>query len=171
MNAPSKLGPNVHTIPDGDDRPRLTCMDCGYIAYENPKVIVGAVCVWEDKFLMCRRAIEPRKGFWTFPAGFMELNETMADGAAREVWEEATAKVRVTGVLGIFEIPRISQVYVIHKAEMETPSFAAGPESEDVALLAWDEIPWDELAFPSVRWGLERFREGGAPSVHHHTME
>jgi ADP-ribose pyrophosphatase YjhB (NUDIX family) len=171
MNAPSKLGPNVHTIPDGDDRPRLTCMDCGYIAYENPKVIVGAVCVWEDKFLMCRRAIEPRKGFWTFPAGFMELNETMADGAAREVWEEATAKVRVTGVLGIFEIPRISQVYVIHKAEMETPSFAAGPESEDVALLAWDEIPWDELAFPSVRWGLERFREGGAPLVHHHTME
>ena len=171
MNAPSKPGPNVHTIPDGDDRPRLTCMDCGYIAYENPKVIVGAVCVWEDKFLMCRRAIEPRKGFWTFPAGFMELNETMADGAAREVWEEATAKVRVTGVLGIFEIPRISQVYVIHKAEMETPSFAAGPESEDVALMAWDEIPWDELAFPSVRWGLERFREGGTPSVHHHTME
>jgi len=171
MSAPSKPGPNVHTIPDGDDRPRLTCMDCGYIAYENPKVIVGAVCVWEDKFLMCRRAIEPRKGFWTFPAGFMELNETMADGAAREVWEEATAKVRVTGVLGIFEIPRISQVYVIHKAEMETPSFAAGPESADVALMAWDEIPWDELAFPSVRWGLERFREGGTPSVHHHTME
>jgi len=169
MNAPSKPGPNVHTIPEGDDRPRLTCMDCGYIAYENPKVIVGAVCVWEDKFLMCRRAIEPRKGFWTFPAGFMELNETMAEGAAREVWEEATAKVSITGLLGIFEIPRISQVYVIHSAEMETPAFAAGPESEDVALMAWDEIPWDELAFPSVHWGLERFREGGTPSVHHHT--
>jgi ADP-ribose pyrophosphatase YjhB (NUDIX family) len=169
MNAPSKPGPNVHTIPDGDDRPRLTCMDCGYIAYENPKVIVGAVCVWEDKFLMCRRAIEPRKGFWTFPAGFMELNETMAEGAAREVWEEATAKVSITGLLGIFEIPRISQVYVIHSAEMETPAFAAGPESEDVALMAWDEIPWNELAFPSVHWGLERFREGGTPSVHHHT--
>ena len=89
MNELDKIGPSVHTIPEGDDRSRLTCLDCGYVAYDNPKVIVGAVCVWEGKFLMCQRAIEPRKDYWTFPAGYLELNETMADGAAREAWEEA----------------------------------------------------------------------------------
>jgi len=172
MNTPEKpsgnTGPSTHTIPDGDDRPRLTCLDCGYIAYDNPKVIVGAVCVWEDKFLMCRRAIEPRKGYWTIPAGYLELNETMADGAAREAWEEATARIEITGLLGIYEIPRISQVYVIHKAVMSTPDFAAGPESEDVQLLTWDELPWDDFAFPSVSWALERFREGGGPVTFEH---
>ncbi|MBT6094226.1 MAG: NUDIX hydrolase [Rhodospirillaceae bacterium] len=168
MSSTTKSGPSVHTIPDGDDRPRLTCVDCGYIAYENPKVIVGAVCTWEDQFLMCRRAIEPRKGYWTFPAGFMELNETMADGAAREAWEEANAQIRITGLLGIYEIPRISQVYVIHKAEMETPSFAAGPESAEVCFMSWDDIPWDDLAFPSVSWGLKRFREDDGPVFYQH---
>ena len=92
-----------YIIPEGDDRSRLTCLECGYIAYENPKIVVGAVCVWKQKFLMCRRAIEPRKGYWTFPAGYLELNETMADGAAREVREEASAEVSVTGLLGIYE--------------------------------------------------------------------
>ncbi|MBT5519865.1 MAG: NUDIX hydrolase [Rhodospirillales bacterium] len=162
------IGPSTHTIPDGDDRPRLTCLDCGYIAYDNPKVIVGAVCVWEDKFLMCRRAIEPRKGYWTIPAGYLELNETTADGAAREAWEEATAQIEITGLLGIYEIPRISQVYVIHKAVMSTLDFAAGPESEDVQLLTWEDIPWDDLAFPSVSWALERFREGSGPVIFEH---
>ena len=114
----SQPGPSVHTVPEGDDRPRLTCLDCGYIAYENPKIIVGSVCVWKQKFLLCRRAIEPRKGYWTFPAGYLELNETTADGAEREAKEEASAHVKVTGLLGIYEIPRISQVYVIYKAEM-----------------------------------------------------
>lgn len=161
MTPAEKTGPTVHTVPEGDDRLRLTCLDCGYIAYENPKMIVGAVCVWEDKFLMCRRAIEPRKGYWTIPAGFLELNESTAEGAAREAWEEATARIRITGLLGIYEIPRISQVYVIHAAELEGPSFAAGPESEDVRLLDWDDIPWDQLAFPSVSWALRRWREGG----------
>jgi len=171
MSAPDKTGPSVHTVPEGDDRPRLTCLDCGYVAYENPKVIVGAVCVWEDKFLMCRRAIEPRRGFWTIPAGYLELNETMAEGAAREAWEEATARIRITGLLGLYEIPRISQIYVIHKAEMETEAFAAGPESEDVQLLAWDDIPWEDLAFPSVSWALNRFREGGGPVTVRHPVE
>ena len=168
MNKPDKIGPSVHTIPEGDDRSRLTCLDCGYVAYDNPKVIVGAVCVWEEKFLMCQRAIEPRKDYWTFPAGYLELNETMADGAAREAWEEATAKVRITGLLGIYEIPGISQVYAIYKADLEEPSFAAGPESADVQLLNWSEIPWDDLAFPSVTWGLERFRDGGEPVMYEH---
>ena len=168
MPETSQPGPSVHIVPEGDDRPRLTCLDCGYIAYENPKIIVGTVCVWEQKFLMCRRAIEPRKGFWTFPAGYLELNETMADGAAREAKEEASAHVKVTGLLGIYEIPRISQVYVIYKAEMEKCFFAAGPESADVQLLEWSDIPWDELAFPSVAWGLARFREGGEPVMYQH---
>ena len=92
MSETFNAGPSVHTIPEGDDRPRLTCLDCGYIAYENPKIIVGAVCVWQQKFLMCKRAIEPRKGFWTFPAGYLELNETMSNGAAREAREEAASE-------------------------------------------------------------------------------
>ena len=161
-----KPGPSVRTIPEGDDRPRLTCLDCGYIAYENPKIIVGAVCVWQQKFLMCQRAIEPRKGFWTFPAGYLEINETMADGAAREAREEATAQVNIAGLLGIYEIPRISQIYFIYKADMEEPSYAAGPESSEVRLLDWSDIPWDKLAFPSVAWGLNRFREGGEPALY-----
>ena len=168
MSETSQPGPSVHTVPEGDDRPRLTCLDCGYIAYENPKIIVGTVCVWKQKFLMCRRAIEPRKGYWTFPAGYLELNETMADGAAREAKEEASAHVKVSGLLGIYEIPRISQVYVIYKAEMEECVFAAGPESADVQLLEWSDIPWNELAFPSVAWGLARFREGGEPVMYQH---
>lgn len=158
---PIASGPSVKRIPEGDDRPRLTCLDCGYIAYENPKVIVGAVCVWEDKVLLCKRAIEPRLGWWTIPAGFLELNETFAEGAAREAWEEALTRIHVTGVLGIYEIPRISQVYVVHKAEMITPEFAPGPESAEVKLLDWSDIPWDDLAFPSVTWALKHYRAGG----------
>ena len=166
MSETFNAGPSVHTIPEGDDRPRLTCLDCGYIAYENPKIIVGAVCVWQQKFLMCKRAIEPRKGFWTFPAGYLELNETMSNGAAREAREEAAAQVNITGLLGIYEIPRISQIYFIYKADMEKPSYAAGPESSEVKLLEWSDIPWDELAFPSVAWGLKRFHEGGDPALY-----
>jgi len=161
MNDSAKAGPSVKLIPEGDDRLRLTCPDCGYIAYENPKIVTGVVCTWENRVLLCKRAIQPRLGYWTFPAGYMELNETIAEGAARETWEEARARVTITGVLGIYEIPRISQVYVIHKGEMVSDEFAPGPESEAVELLEWDDIPWDELAFPSVTWGLKHFRAGG----------
>jgi len=160
MNDFSGKGPSVETIPEGDDRLRLTCPDCGYIAYDNPKIVVGAVCVWEDRFLLCKRAIEPRKGWWTIPAGYMELNETFAEGAARETWEEACARIEITGVIGIYEIPRISQIYVLHSAKMLNADFAAGPESEDVALVAWEDIPWKDLAFPSVTWALEHYRNG-----------
>lgn len=156
-------GPRLREIPAGDDRERLTCPDCGYIAYENPKVIAGAVCTWEDqgedRVLLCRRAIEPRRGFWTIPAGFLELGETMAEGAVREVWEEARAEVAIDGLLGVFEIPHISQIYVVFRARMTSPAHAAGPESEATQLVAWEDIPWDDLAFPSIRWSLERYRE------------
>ena len=150
----------VEVIPEGDNRLRKTCPDCGYIAYENPKLVVGAVCTWEDKFLLCKRAIEPRVDYWTIPAGYLELNESFAEGATREAWEEAQTHINITDVLGIYEIPRISQVYVIHRAELTEPSFAPGPESKEVLLLDWKDIPWDELAFPSVTWALKHHRTG-----------
>lgn len=153
-------GPRLREVPAGDDRERLTCPDCGYIAYENPKVVTGAVCTWEDRVLLCKRAIPPRLGYWTIPAGFLELGETMAEGAAREVWEEARAKIEIDGLLGVFEIPHISQIYVVYHARMTSPSHAPGPESEVTELVTWEQIPWNDLAFPSIRWSLERYREG-----------
>ena len=122
------------TVPEGDNRTRLVCPDCGYIEYDNPKVVVGAVCTWEGKVLLCRRAIEPRLGYWTFPAGFLELDESTAEGAVREVWEEAQAKVEMDGLIGVYDIPHISQVYVVYRAHMMALEFAPGPESQDVAL-------------------------------------
>ncbi len=165
MNKKKKPGPSVKQVPPGDDRERLVCPDCGYIAYDNPRIIAAAVPVWEDKILICRRAIQPRKGYWTIPAGFLELGETTAEGAKREAWEEARADIEIDGLIGIYEIPRISQVYVVHKARMTSPDCAPGPESEDVTLAPWDEIPWDDLAFPSITWSLERFRDGLAPGI------
>jgi ADP-ribose pyrophosphatase YjhB (NUDIX family) len=151
-------GPSVTTIPEGDNRPRLVCADCGFIAYENPKVVVGSVTRWGDRVLLCRRAIEPRRGFWTLPAGYLELHETTAEGARREAREEALAEIELEGVLAVYSIPRLSQVQVMYRARLVSPSIAAGPESEAVALFGWDEIPWNELAFPSVRWALNDFR-------------
>jgi ADP-ribose pyrophosphatase YjhB (NUDIX family) len=159
-------GPSVRTIPDGDNRHRLVCPDCGYVEYSNPKIVVGAVCEWGGRVLLCRRAIEPRQGLWTIPAGFMELGESTSQGAVREVWEEARARVAVTGLIGIYEIPEISQVQVIYRAPMTGPDHAAGEESLATALFEWADIPWDALAFPSVRWALERSREGGGPALH-----
>jgi ADP-ribose pyrophosphatase YjhB (NUDIX family) len=146
-------------IPDGDERERLVCGQCGHVFYENPKVIVGAVCVYEDRYLLCRRAIEPRRGFWTMPAGYMELEETTAQGAVREVWEEALARVEVDALLAIYDLPSISQVHMIFRARMLTPDFGAGVESEEVALFRWDEIPWDDLAYPNVAWSLQHHRD------------
>ncbi len=169
MNTKRPIGPTVETVPDGDDRARLVCPDCGFISYENPKVVVGAVCVWQDRVLLCRRAIEPRRGYWTIPAGYLELNETMTEGAAREVWEEAGAHVTVAGLVGIYEIPHISQLYVIHRAVMDSPDFQAGPESEAVELVDWSDIPWDDIAFPSITWALRQYREDIPPVVTLHT--
>ncbi|MGD0102646.1 MAG: NUDIX hydrolase [Rhodopila sp.] len=157
----------IRKVPDGDNRERMVCADCGYVAYENPKVIVGSVVVSAGRVLMCRRAIEPRKGFWTLPAGFLELGETLDEGAAREALEEAQAMITVEGIIGIFSISRIGQVQVIFRARFSDagpPAFGAGPESLDVRMFGPDEIPWDEIAFPSVRWALNAWREaGGGP--------
>jgi ADP-ribose pyrophosphatase YjhB (NUDIX family) len=158
-NPPSARGPTFLTIPEGDNRERMVCPDCGFINYENPKIVVGAVCLWEDQFLLCRRAINPRRGYWTLPAGFLELNEGTAAGAIREAWEEAQARIIIEGVLAIYDIPRISQVQIIYRARLAAPEFAAGPESLEVKLFRWEEIPWNDLAFPSVRWALDHYRE------------
>jgi len=161
----------VLRIPEGDDRERKVCADCGHIAYENPKIVVGAVVAVGDAILMCRRAIEPRRGFWTLPAGYMELHETLEEGAAREAWEEARARIVIDGVLGMFSISRIGQVHIMYRARFADagpPSFSAGPESLDVQLMHHGDIPWDEVAFPTTRWAVDAWRaqrEGvlGAP--------
>ena len=149
----------VRRMPDGDDRERLTCADCGFIAYENPKVVVGSVVGMDGSVLLCRRAIEPRRGFWTIPAGYMEMNETVAEGAAREAWEEARARIAIEGVLAVYSVARLGQVQVIFRARLAEPGFAAGPESQEVRSFAWDDIPWDDIAFPTVRWALRAWRE------------
>jgi ADP-ribose pyrophosphatase YjhB (NUDIX family) len=152
----------VRQIPEGDNRERMVCADCGHVAYENPKVIVGAVVVAGDQVLMCRRAIEQRRGFWTLPAGYMELGETLEEGAAREAFEEAEAVIAIDGILGVFSIARIGQVQVIFRARFADPGppvFGPGAESLEVRLFAPAEIPWNEIAFPSVHWALNAWRE------------
>jgi len=147
--------------PDGDDRERLICGDCGFVAYENPKIVTGAVVDVDGQVLLCRRAIEPRRGFWTIPAGYMELNETVAEAARREAWEEARADLILDGVLALYSIARIGQVQIIYRARLAQAGFAPGPESLDVRLFSWEDIPWEELAFPTVRWVLEAWRAAG----------
>ena len=143
-------------VPDGDDRTRRICNTCNFIDYVNPKIVAGSVVTRGDRILLCRRAIEPRKGFWTLPAGFMEENETVEDAARREAREEACADIRIEQVLAIYSVPRISQVQVMFRASLAS-DFAAGPESEEVGLFAWNDIPWSELAFPTVVWALTHY--------------
>lgn len=152
-------GPSVMTVPEGDDRERLTCPDCGFVQYENPKIVTGVVATWDDRVLMCRRAIPPRVGLWTLPAGYLELNETTVDGARREAWEEARAEIEIDALLAVYDIPRISQVQMFFRGRLLSPRITPGPESREVALFAWHEIPWQEIAFPSVHWALGHFRE------------
>lgn len=141
-------------VPEGDTLERHVCETCGFIAYENPKIVVGAVVRHDGRILMCRRAIEPRRGFWTIPAGYLELNETAEEGVRREAVEEACAEIELRGLLAVYSVPRISQVQLMFRARLAAPEFAPGPESLEVALFAPEEIPYDALAFPSVHWVL-----------------
>ncbi|MGF1628998.1 MAG: NUDIX domain-containing protein [Kiloniellaceae bacterium] len=155
-----KAGPDARferRIPEGDDRRRLVCRDCGFVNYENPKIVVGAVAAWDDRILLCRRAIEPRRGFWTLPAGFLELQETAMAGALREAWEEARARLEIDQLLAVYSIPRISQIQLIYRARLATPAVTAGVETLELDLFRWDAIPWDLLAFPSVHWALRDY--------------
>jgi ADP-ribose pyrophosphatase YjhB (NUDIX family) len=158
MNYCSQCGSAVEVcIPEGDNRPRHFCPSCGAVHYQNPKVVVGCIPVWEDRVLLCRRAIEPRYGLWTLPAGFMENGETSLQGAARETLEEAGARVAVDGLYTLFNLPHINQIYLLYRSRLLDLEFAAGEESLEVALFREGEIPWEEIAFPVIRESLRLF--------------
>lgn len=144
-------------IPDGDDHVRDVCDACGHIHYFNPKIVVGALPIWGDRVLLCKRAIEPRYGKWTLPAGFMEERETLEEGATRETLEEAGARIRIDGLYTVLSLPDISQVYILYRATLADLNFAAGTESLEVALFTEQEIPWDELAFRTISTTLRHY--------------
>jgi ADP-ribose pyrophosphatase YjhB (NUDIX family) len=146
-------------LPEGDTHERDVCTRCGFIAYQNPKIVVGAVVTHNGKYLLCRRAIEPRRGFWTIPAGYLELHETPEDGARREAREEACAELRLDGLLAIYSVVHLSQVQLIFHGELAGGRHSPGIESLETALFGFEEIPWDDLAFPSVRWMLAHDRD------------
>ena len=148
----------IRTVPDGDTHERAVCETCGFVNYQNPKIVVGAVVRHEGRFLMCKRAIEPRRGFWTIPAGFLEVHETPEDGARREAFEEANADLELKGLLAVYTVARLSQVQLIYRAVLRDADFSPGPESLETRLCTWDEIPWEEIAFPTVTWALNHDR-------------
>lgn len=153
-------------IPEGDHAPRSVCPSCGTVHYVNPKVIVGCVPEWEDgRILMCRRAIEPRLGLWTFPAGFLEMGETSGQGAARETREEALAEVEIGALFAVINVPYVSQLYLLHRGRMLTPQHGPTPESSETVLMREDQIPWDEIAFPTIWHGLKFFFEDRAKGI------
>ena len=154
----SGAGPHIREVPDGDNVERLVCPDCGHIQYDNPKIVVGSVASWQGRILLCRRNINPRKGFWTIPAGYLELKETPLEGAKREAMEEANATLDIDRPLAIYAIPRISQVQLIYRAELVGGKHRPGPESQETVLFDWDDLPWGDFAFPSVRWALTQHR-------------
>lgn len=156
--------PLIEKVPCNDDRHRHVCPACDTVHYQNPKIVTGCLPVWEDSVLLCKRAIEPRSGYWTVPAGFMELDETVEQGAIRETWEEARARVEILAPYSMFNLPHVNQLYVIFRARLTRPEFRPGPESEDVRLFKEEDIPWEELAFSTVRQTLRFFfrdRPGG----------
>ena len=158
-----------YRIPADDNRERAVCSACGEVHYENPLNVVGTVPVWGDQVLLCRRNIEPRHGMWTLPAGFMELGESTADGALRETIEEAGANVEMQGLFSVLNVVRVGQVHFFYRARMLDTSLNPGPESIEARLFREDEIPWDLLAFRTVRQTLELFfedRRRGQFSVH-----
>jgi ADP-ribose pyrophosphatase YjhB (NUDIX family) len=144
-------------VPDGDTLPRYVCAQCGTIHYQNPKIVVGCLPEWEGGVLLCKRAIDPRKGLWTLPAGFLENGETLAAGALRETLEEAKARVVIDGLYTVISLPHISQVYVMFRCRLEDLGFGPGTESLEVALFREEEIPWDRLAFRTITRTLRNY--------------
>jgi ADP-ribose pyrophosphatase YjhB (NUDIX family) len=169
MNFCSNCGERVQQrIPPGDHLPRFVCDACGTIHYQNPRIITGCVPEHEGRILLCRRAIEPRRGFWTIPAGFMENGETPQQGAAREAYEEALADVEIGSLLVIASVTRAHQVHVFFRGKLRSGSFGPGPESLEVELVDPAAIPWPEIAFPSTQFALERFLEDRAAGLERH---
>lgn len=149
--------PVEQRIPEGDNRLRHVCPSCGAIHYQNPKIVAGTIPIYHDKVLLCRRAIEPRRGFWTLPAGFMENKETTMEAAIRETWEEAEAEVQLGGLYTLINLPHIDQVHMFFLATIIDGKFGVGVESLETALFAEHEIPWNELAFPTVKETLKHY--------------
>ncbi|MGM0522269.1 MAG: NUDIX hydrolase [Pseudomonadota bacterium] len=157
MNFCSECGEKVRfAVPQGDDRPRYLCDACGVIHYQNPRIVAGTLPVSGSKVLLCRRAISPRKGYWTLPAGYMENAETTQQAAERETREEACAEVALANLYTLIDLPHINQVYMIFRADL-IGGFDAGAESEEVALFEEHEIPWDALAFPTIEETLRHY--------------
>ena len=169
--------PVALSIPEGDNRPRYVCAQCNTVHYENPKLVIGSLPVWESngelKVLLCKRAIEPRAGYWTLPAGFMENKETTAEAAIRETEEEAGANIELGPLFTLLNVSHVHQVHLFYLARLRDLDFAPGIESLDVRLFTEAQIPWDDLAFPTIRATLELFfadrvkiREGGSYGFH-----
>jgi ADP-ribose pyrophosphatase YjhB (NUDIX family) len=158
-------------IPEGDQLPRHVCDTCGTIHYRNPKLVVGCVPEHERRILLCRRAIEPRRGYWTVPAGFMENGETLQEAAARETREEACAAVEIGSLLAVVHVLHAEQVHVFFRAALPEARYAAGSESLEVGLFEAASIPWEEIAFPSTEFALRRYLEDRAAgsAAHHFT--
>lgn len=169
--------PLEHKVPEGDNRLRDVCPQCGVIHYQNPKLVLGTIPVWElgdrVQIMLCRRAIEPRRGFWTLPAGFMENEETTEQAACRETLEEAGANIELQPLFSVLNVPHVHQVHMFYRARLLDLNYAAGTESLEVRMFDEDAIPWDELAFPTVMHTLEFFladlrsvRQGGSFGLH-----
>jgi ADP-ribose pyrophosphatase YjhB (NUDIX family) len=162
--------PTTTRIPEGDHLPRQVCDACGIVHYQNPRIVVGCVPEHDGKILICRRAIEPRHGYWTIPAGFLENGETLEQGAARECLEEAMAEVEIGSLLALVNITESHQVHVFFRAALPRPVHGAGPESLETALVDPADIPWDEIAFSSTRFALERYLADRAAGVENHHL-
>lgn len=143
--------------PADDNRPRYICTACGAIHYQNPKMVINAIPIWEDKVLLCRRAIEPRRGLWTLPGGFMENGETTAQAAIRETLEEANARIAIGELYSMYSLPYIDQVHITFRSTLLDLDFGPGPESLEVQLFREADIPWDEIAFRPVKFSLEHY--------------
>lgn len=145
-------------IAENDSQPRHTCTACGYVHYRNPNIIAGCIIEHNGKVLLCQRAIEPKIGAWTLPAGFMEIDESIEEAAVRETWEEANAKVEINSLYSVFHVAEMNQVYIIYRATLLNDDFSPGPESLQVKLFEPSEIPWDELFYPAINDILQRFK-------------
>ena len=160
MNFCSQCGKAVELkIPKGDNRQRHVCDHCNTIHYQNPNIVTGCLPVWEDKVLLCKRAIEPRHGFWTLPAGFMENDETLEQAATRESVEEANANLEITSLYTVISLPHVNQIYMLYLARLLDLDFSPGIESLEVKLFSEDQIPWDNLAFRTIDFTLKRYFE------------
>ena len=168
MNFCSHCGAAVRVgIPPDDNRERYLCDGCGRIHYQNPNIVSGCLARWGDKILMCKRAIYPRKGYWTAPAGYLENGESVEEGAVRETWEEANAEVEIVRLLTVSSIPHINQVYMIYLANLKNLNFSPGAESLEVRLCGEAEMDWGNIAFSSIEFALRKFFHApDDPQVH-----